>query len=118
MTTPVKTKQAIRITESAAENVHNLLVERNLETHHLRIYVAGIGCAGPQYGLAFDENPRETDTIIEENGIKILVDPSSLAYLDGATIDFVNTPQQTGFKIDNPNPLAAAACGTCGTGCG
>lgn len=116
--TAVETKQAVTITSKAAENIINLMAEKELVGHSLRIYVAGIGCSGPQYGLAFDDNPREDDNVIETAGLKILVDPNSLVYLDGAVIDYVETPQGAGFKIENTNPMAAAACGTCGGGCG
>ncbi len=116
-TTDVETKQVITITAEAAANVRQLLEERSLTDHSLRVYVAGIGCSGPQYGLAFDDNPRETDTVIETEGLSILVDPNSLVYLEGAIVDFVETPQGAGFKIENPNPVATAACHSCAGSC-
>ncbi len=116
--TIVETKPAVTITDKAAENIVSLMTEKELAGHSLRVYVAGIGCSGPQYGLAFDEEPREDDNIIESAGLKIFVDPNSLVYLEGATIDFVETPQGAGFKVENPNPIAASACGTCGSSCG
>ena len=81
--TVVEAKEAVTITSQAAENILNLMAEKELVGHSLRIYVAGIGCSGPQYGLAFDENPREDDNVIETAGLKILVDPNSLVYLEG-----------------------------------
>ena len=118
MTTTVDTQQIITVTNQAAANVRTLLAKRELDGHCLRVYVAGLGCSGPQYGLAIDDGPRETDTVVVTEGLRVLVDPNSLIYLEGATIDFVQTPQGAGFKIENPNPLAAAACSTCGSGCG
>jgi iron-sulfur cluster assembly protein len=118
MTTTVEEKQkAITVTPTAAENILNLLAERKLDDHCLRLYVAGIGCSGPQYGLAFDDNPRDDDNVIETHGLRVLVDPNSLVYLEGATVDFVDTPQGAGFKIDNPNALAASSCGSCSGSC-
>lgn len=118
MTTVAEKNEVVTLTAQAAENVQNLLTEKNLQGHCLRVYVAGIGCSGPQYGLAFDEKPRENDTVIETDGVKMVIDPNSLVYLEGATIDFVETPQGAGFKIDNPNPMATSSCGTCSGSCG
>jgi iron-sulfur cluster assembly accessory protein len=112
-----ETVEAITVTAAAAENVLQLMAERDLTEHYLRLYVAGIGCSGPQYGLAFDKEARDNDVVIQSDGLNILVDPNSLAFLEGATVDYVETPQGAGFKIDNPNPLAAASCGSCGGGC-
>jgi len=117
-TSTAKTAEAITVTAAAAENILQLMAERNLMEQYLRVYVAGIGCSGPQYGLAFDKEARENDAVIHSNGLNILIDPNSLAFLEGATIDFVETPQGAGFKIDNPNPLAAASCGSCSGSCG
>jgi iron-sulfur cluster assembly accessory protein len=114
----VETAEAIIVTAAAAENILQLMSERDLTDQYLRVYVAGIGCSGPQYGLAFDKEARENDTVMQTDGLKILVDPNSLAFLEGATIDFVETPQGAGFKIENPNPLAAASCGSCSGSCG
>ena len=118
MTQVAEKADPITITPLAAENVRSLLVEKGLADHCLRIYVAGIGCSGPQYGLALDDNPQDSDTIVETEDIKILIDANSLAFLEGASIDYVETPQGSGFKIENPNPVAASACRTCGGGCG
>jgi iron-sulfur cluster insertion protein len=118
MTTVAEKADPITITPLAAENVRSLLVEKGLADHCLRIYVAGIGCSGPQYGLALDDNPQESDTIVESEDLRILIDANSLAFLEGASIDYVETPQGSGFKIENPNQMAASACRTCGSGCG
>jgi iron-sulfur cluster assembly accessory protein len=116
--TTVSKVEPIAITPLAAENVRNLLADKGLADHCLRVYVAGIGCSGPQYGLALDQEPKDSDTLIETEDVRILIDANSLAFLEGATIDYVETPQGAGFKIENPNPMAAAACGTCSAGCG
>jgi iron-sulfur cluster assembly accessory protein len=118
MTTITEKVDPITITPQAAENVRQLLADKEMSDHYLRIYVAGIGCSGPQYGLALDQEQRESDTLVEMEDVRILVDANSLSFLEGATIDYAETPQGSGFKIDNPNPFAASACGTCGGGCG
>ncbi len=118
MTDTVNTSEAITITEAAADKVRQLLIDRGLPDHCLRVYVAGFGCAGPQYGLALDEGPQDSDSVVESDGIRILVDPNSMVYLQGASIEYAETPQGAGFRIENTNPMAAAACGSCGSQCG
>jgi iron-sulfur cluster assembly accessory protein len=96
--------QAITITSAAAQAVQNILDERKLEGHALRIYVAGGGCCGVNFGMALDNNFQDADTTIEANGVKLVVDQASMEYLSGATIDFVNDPQHgQGFAINSPN---------------
>lgn len=118
MTTATVKVDPITITPQAAENVRQLLADKEMTDHFLRIYVAGIGCSGPQYGLALDQEQRDSDTLVEMEDVRILIDDNSLNFLDGATIDYAETPQGGGFKIENPNPVAASSCGTCGGGCG
>ncbi|MCK4832759.1 MAG: iron-sulfur cluster assembly accessory protein [Anaerolineales bacterium] len=117
MTTTVEKSNTITISSLAVENARKMMEERELSGHCLRVYVAGVGCAGPQFGLAIDKAPQENDTVVESDGLRILVDPNSLAYLDGASIEYADTPQGSGFRISNPN-LAGSACGSCGGGCG
>jgi len=101
---------AITLTETAAEAVRGLMEQRNLPGYCLRVYVSGGGCSGIQYGMAFDNNIRPEDTVIEPAGIKMLVDEVSVQYLDGATIDFIDSPQGAGFKISNPNAISSCGC--------
>ena len=117
MTTTVEKSNRITISSLAVENARKMMEERELPDHCLRVYVAGVGCAGPQFGLAIDKAPQENDTVVESNGLRILVYPNSLVYLDGASIEYADTPQGSGFRISNPN-LAGSACGSCGGGCG
>ena len=96
--------QTITITPAAAQAVQNILNERKLEGYALRVYVAGGGCCGANFGMALDNNFQDTDTTIEANGVKLIVDQASMEYLCGATIDFVNDPQNgQGFAINSPN---------------
>lgn len=114
---PVQPTTAVSIilTDAAAEAVKDLLAQRNLTDYSLRVYVSGGGCSGIQYGMAFDNNIRTEDTVTDSNGIKVLVDEVSIQYLHGATVDYIDGPQGSGFKINNPN--ATSSCG-CGSSCG
>jgi iron-sulfur cluster assembly protein len=101
----------IVLTEAAAEAVRGLLSDRNLTDHALRVFIAGGGCSGYQYGMALEGEPRETDMVISQHGVQVVVDDVSVNYLRGATIDFVNDVMASGFKIDNPNASSACGCG-------
>lgn len=125
--TPTETA-VITLTTAASDAVKNILTERNLEGYALRVYVAGGGCCGVNFGMALDNNFRDVDTTFETNGVKVLVDEVSIDYLRGATVDFVNDPVRgAGFAVDTPNAKGhshgegGCACGSGGEsscGCG
>ena len=105
----------ISLTPVAAEKIKALMAEEaDAETLVLRVAIQGGGCSGFQYGLGFDSGPAEGDFELSLEGIPVVVDPYSAPYLQGTTIDFLNTIQESGFKIENPN--AVSSCG-CGSGC-
>jgi iron-sulfur cluster assembly protein len=103
----------ITITEKGAEKVHEFLAAQGeqAESAGLRIGVRGGGCSGFQYALAFDER-RDDDEVFEVDGLKILVDKPSLPYVQGSVIDYVDSLTGAGFKVDNPNVVAACGCGS------
>jgi len=103
----------IRLTEKGAEKVHEFLAAQGaeVETAGLRVGVRGGGCSGFQYALAFDQE-RDGDVVFEDRGIRLLVDKPSLPYVQGSTIDYVDDLQGAGFKVDNPNVIAACGCGS------
>ncbi|MDH3211861.1 MAG: iron-sulfur cluster assembly accessory protein [Myxococcales bacterium] len=102
----------IEVTESAAERIQDLLVkEGKIGTHGLRMKVIGGGCSGLRYELAFDDRIDEHDTEVEVGGIRVLVDEKSALYLVGTTLDFVDTLQESGFKMVNPNAKSTCGCG-------
>ncbi|MBM3122350.1 MAG: iron-sulfur cluster assembly accessory protein [Chloroflexi bacterium] len=117
----------LSLTPLAAERVRALLAERNLPDHALRVFVAGSGCSGLRYGMALEGAPAETDTSLEFDGVKVVIDPYSAQYLRGATVDYVELVTGAGFKIENPNaPASSCGCGQsasnegesgCGGGC-
>ncbi len=111
--TPVETveAQAISLTELAASKLQNILAEKKMPDHGLRVFVAGGGCSGLQYGMAFESQPRDMDTVIDAHGLKVYIDPVSLDYLYGASIDYVDSLMGGGFRIENPNAVAACGCG-------
>ncbi len=94
----------ISLSTAASDAVKNILTERNLEGYALRVYVAGGGCCGVNFGMALDNNIRDVDTTFEANGVQVVVDEVSIDYLRGATIYFVNDPVRgAGFAVDSPN---------------
>jgi iron-sulfur cluster assembly protein len=103
----------ITLTDKGAEKVQEFLTGQAAvaETAGLRVGVRGGGCSGFQYALAFDDQ-RDGDTVFEDKGIRLLVDSQSLPYVSGSTIDFVDGLQGAGFKVDNPNVIAACGCGS------
>lgn len=112
MTLPDQTVSIpVTLTDSAAEAVRDIINQKNLQGYALRLFISGGGCSGYQYGLALDNRNRSDDTVIESNGVKLVIDEISIQYLQGATVDFVNDLPENGFKIINPNPLPSCGCG-------
>jgi iron-sulfur cluster assembly protein len=106
------TETLITITPGAATKIRELLAdEPDGETLVLRVAIQGGGCSGFQYGLGFDSGSAEGDIELELEGVQVVVDPCSAPYLRGTTIDFLNTIQESGFKIDNPNATSSCGCG-------
>jgi iron-sulfur cluster insertion protein len=104
----------INVTPAAATKIAELLVEENKGNAGLRVFVQGGGCSGFQYGLMIDEGEGDTttDSVIESNGVKLLVDPISARYLTGAEVDFVDNITGGGFTIKNPNAKSTCGCGS------
>src|SRR6266536_4876505 len=93
----------IEITDSAATKIKDLLTEQGKGDHALRVFVRGMSCSGPAYGMALDNEPRPDDRVAEVNGVKLLVDPQSAPYLEGAQVDYVDSLMGRGFTVVNPN---------------
>lgn len=123
----------IEITSNAAATVKNLLTSKNVPDYGLRVFVSGGGCSGLQYGMALEAEARPYDHVVSKDDIKIFIDPTSMMYLNGATIDYEDSLMGGGFKIENPNAASSCGCGTsfkagegqaaaaggsCGSGCG
>ena len=103
----------VTVSEEAKNFIKNLL-EENEKDGGVRIYLAGMGCAGPQFGMAFQEAPKEGDKEEDVGDFSFYYDEETAESLDGATIDYVKTPQGGGLVIQNPN---LSGCSACGGGC-
>lgn len=102
----------IDVTEPAAARIKDILSQDGkLETHGLRMKVVGGGCSGLQYQLSFDDRVRDIDDEFESCGVKVIIDEKSALYLVGSTLNFVDTLQESGFKIENPNATNSCGCG-------
>lgn len=102
----------IKLTDRAAEQVKGLLEAQEKPDALLRVFVAGGGCSGFQYGMSLEDEAMEGDTPFSVNGINVIVDPRSIMYIEGAEVDYVDTLMGGGFKIDNPNAASTCGCGT------
>jgi iron-sulfur cluster assembly accessory protein len=78
----------------------------------LRVFVKGGGCGGMQYGMTFDDMMREGDEVYEQHGLRVMIDPTSLFYIDGSNIDYVDNLMGGGFHIDNPQAVSSCGCGS------
>lgn len=100
----------ITLTPRAAKHVQSMQEDMNAPEKRLRVLVESGGCSGFQYGMSFDAS-KPDDTILESEGVPILIDPASLAYLQGSVIDFDDGLQGKGFEIKNPNAESTCGCG-------
>ena len=111
-TTETRQTAALTLTERAAGKVKSLMAQEPAgEAEVLRIAIRGGGCGGFEYALGFDRGAAEGDAEAEFHGVRVVVDPASLPYLEGATVDFVESLQESGFKIENPNASGSCGCG-------
>ncbi|TSA19859.1 iron-sulfur cluster assembly accessory protein [bacterium] len=102
----------VTITPRAAEEIRKIKVENTIpESHALRLGVKGGGCSGMSYVLAFDENPKERDSVYQLEGLVVYVDPKSQFYLSGTTLDFSDGLSGRSFVFNNPNAARTCGCG-------
>lgn len=102
----------VTFSESAVTKIKDLLSEENNPGLKLRVFVAGGGCSGFQYGFTFDEAQEEDDMVLDKEGITVLVDAMSLQYLDGAEVDYQERLEGSQFVISNPNVTSTCGCGS------
>jgi iron-sulfur cluster assembly accessory protein len=102
----------LTVTPPALTMIKTLLNQRNIPDHALRVFVSGGGCSGLQYGMAFEPQPKDYDALVEVDGVRLVIDPTSMLYLRGAVIDFVDSLMGGGFRIENPNAVSSCGCGT------
>jgi iron-sulfur cluster insertion protein len=102
----------LNFTDSAADKVRQLIDEEGNTELKLRVFVTGGGCSGFQYGFTFDEIQNDDDTVMEKNGVVLLIDPMSYQYLLGAEIDYSEGIEGAQFVIKNPNATSTCGCGS------
>lgn len=101
------------ITEKAGAKIKTLLAEEHKPQFGLRVYVSGGGCQGVQYGMTFEERANPDDTVVEAHGVKLFIDAESAPMLQGVEVDYIESPQGSGFAINNPH-AKSSSCG-CGS---
>ena len=105
------TPTSLQFTEGAANKVKSLIEEEGNPRLKLRVFVTGGGCSGFQYGFTLDEEQAEDDTVVERDGVKLVVDPMSFQYLVGAEVDYQEGLEGSRFVIKNPNAATTCGCG-------
>ncbi|HEY6042970.1 MAG TPA: iron-sulfur cluster insertion protein ErpA [Anaerolineae bacterium] len=110
-TTVTTEPSLVELTPIAAEKLGAIMKEKNLAEHGLRVFIAGGGCGGFQYGMAFENTMEEGDFVFESHGVRLFVDPASAMYLEGANVDYVDSLMGGGFRIENPNASSTCSCG-------
>jgi iron-sulfur cluster insertion protein len=103
---------ALVFTDRAAHKVRDLIAEEGNAALNLRVYISGGGCSGFQYGFSFEEERQDDDVAVENEGVRLLVDPISLQYLHGAEVDYAQDLQGERFIIRNPNAKTTCGCGS------
>ena len=114
MSTMNQPEVALSITPAAAVEVKKFMVAENVspDVGGLRVSVQPGGCSGFKYSLLIEDQPAEDDTVVVQDGFKVLVDPFSMQYLSGVTIDYVTSMQGSGFTFKNPNASGGCGCGS------
>ena len=103
----------IEVTETAADEALRLLESEDMDTSvaGLRLFVQQGGCAGLSYGMRFDYEPEDDDTVFEHHGLRVFVDEASMNYIEGSRLDFEDGLQGEGFHVENPNVVSECGCG-------
>ena len=104
-------ERLIKVSASAAHKVSSLLQRQNRPQGVLRVAVIGGGCSGLQYKMDLQDAPAARDILVESGGIKVVVDPKSALYVTGSELDYIDTLQDGGFKVKNPNAATSCSCG-------
>lgn len=127
----VATEPMLTMTPEAVTRLKDFLAEQDTPDQMLRVFVAPGGCSGMQYGMTVEEIAESDDTVIETEGVRLVVDSFSGMYLQGAEVDYVHSLMGGGFTVRNPNAVSSCSCGhsfdngeaghtahSCGCGCG
>jgi len=103
--------EILTVTDKAARKADEIIEEKDLQGYGVRIYVQQGGCSGYSYGMQFDDDVGEDDIVVEDKGVRFIVDEHSAEYLSGSEVDYVESLQSTGFDITNPNAESTCGCG-------
>ena len=101
----------VTLTDEALSQLQSLLEKEANSELALRVFVSGGGCSGLQYGMAFDDNVRAGDEIVQQGGVRVLIDDFSAPYIRGSEIDYVDSLMGAGFTVHNPNAVRSCSCG-------
>jgi iron-sulfur cluster assembly accessory protein len=102
---------AVSLTERAADKVKKLLEKENKPNYGLRVGVTPGGCSSYMYEIGLEKEPKNGDSVIEDKGIRIFINPQSIAFMKGSTVDYIDSLMNAGFKINNPNVKTSCGCG-------
>jgi len=111
MSETTQIERIVTVTPKAAEKIKEFMAEEKEKPEYLRVYVQGGGCSGLSYGMGFETKAEEDDMVIEEAGVKLLIDSCSQDHLKGASVDYIESLMGSGFKINNPNVTKSCSCG-------
>ena len=106
------TPSVLHLTDRAVAKVRHLMEDEANDELKLRVFVTGGGCSGFQYGFTFDELADEDDTLVEKDGVVVLVDPLSYQYIEGAQLDYTEGLEGSRFVVSNPNATTTCGCGS------
>ena len=109
---PETQKPEIHVTAKAVQKIRDAFAKQGVTQGGLRLGVLGGGCSGLSYQFRFDTKARPTDHVFEFDGVKVFVDPKSMVYLSGMTLDYKESLMQSGFAFDNPHAAKSCGCGT------
>lgn len=101
----------VALTEKAASKAKLLLEKENKQGYGLRVGILHGGCSSYTYEIGFEKAPKENDIVIEEKGVRLFINPQSVSFMRGSTVDYIDTLQNAGFKINNPNVKTSCGCG-------
>ena len=102
----------VTVTTKASEKITQFIKDDKDGGQYLRMYVQGGGCSGLSYGMGLEKEPEDDDIVLEEHGVKLLIDSYSINHLEGASVDYVESLLGSGFKITNPNVKKSCSCGS------
>ena len=104
-------ERLVKLTESAARKVTSLLTRQGRPQGVLRVAVIGGGCSGLQYKMDLQDGPANRDILVQSAGVRVVVDPKSALYVTGSELDYIDSLQDGGFKVKNPNAATSCSCG-------